>query len=73
MKIKDLPIDQPISGIRFRYPGDGKTYYWSSQWQKGVWGRRDMKSEQVYPLFCNDLSEAMEWEVVPFSKRKKSK
>ena len=69
MKIKDLPKDKRLGGIRFRYPGDGKLYYWVSQWQKGVWGKTDMASDQVYPLFCDDLSDVAEWEVAEHSER----
>jgi len=64
MKIKDLPPDQGLGGVRFRYPGDGKLYYWCSQWQKGVWGKTDMASDRAYPLDCDDLKDTLEWEVV---------
>lgn len=64
MKIKDLPKERALSGARFRYPGDGKLYYWHSQWQKGVWGKKFLASEQVYPLDCEDLKDTLEWEVV---------
>ena len=63
MKIKDLPQDVPLTGTRFIYPKDGKSYYWSSQWQKGVWGKKDMSSNQIFPLVVEDLKEALEWEV----------
>lgn len=61
MKIKDLP---KIGGARFRYPGDGKLYYWHSQWQKGVWGKKDLSSDKVFPLFCENLTDALDWEVL---------
>lgn len=64
-RIKDLPPTQGLGGVRFRYPGDGQAYYWSSQWQKGVWGKKDMNSGQIFPLFCDDLKDALEWEVLP--------
>ncbi len=62
-KIKDLPKDSDLTGVRFKYPGDGKLYHWYSQWQKGVWGKKDMKSGQLTPLFCQDIAEALEWEL----------
>jgi hypothetical protein len=64
-RIKDLPETASLGGVRFRYPGDGQLYYWSSQWAKGVWGKKSLDSERIFPLFCADLSEVMEWEVVP--------
>lgn len=63
-KIKDLDSNQNLGGIKFRYPGDNNIYYWHSQWQKGVWGKKDLNSEQVFPLFVEDLKEALEWTVV---------
>lgn len=65
MKIKELPEGTGLGNVRFRYPGDGQLYYWHSQWQKGVWGKKSLQIDQVFPLFCDDLSEAAEWEVVP--------
>lgn len=63
MKIKDLPKDSNLRGVRFIYPKDGKKYYWFSQWQKGVWGKSKMEDERVFPLFCDDLKEALNWTV----------
>lgn len=64
-RIKDLNPKASLGGVRFRYPGDGQLYYWASQWEKGVWGKRDPSDTRVYPLFVEGLVEAMEWEVVP--------
>lgn len=66
MKIKDLKTG--LGGIRFRYPGDGQLYYWHSQWQKGVWGKKSMAENKAYPLFVADLKDALEWDVVPKKK-----
>lgn len=63
-RIKDMPETQSLGGVRFIYPRDGKAYYWHSQWEKGVWGKRSLGSEQIFPLFCADLKEALEWVVV---------
>lgn len=63
-KIKDLGGVDSLAGVRFVYPKDGQAYHWVSQWNKGVWGKKDMGSGQVFPLFVNDLSECLEWEVV---------
>lgn len=63
MKIKDLPENQSLDGVRFIYPEDKQKYYWSSQWVKGVWGKKSLSSSAVFPLFCDDLNEALEWEV----------
>lgn len=65
MKIKDLPQDQSIRGVAFKHPETGKRCYWYSQWQKGVWYKTDMKSEQVFPLHVDDLKDAAEFDVIP--------
>ena len=65
MKIKDLPQNIPLEGIRFIYPKDNKPYYWFSQWDKGVWGKEDMESGSIHPLFVDDLKDVLEWEVAP--------
>jgi hypothetical protein len=64
-KIKDLPPGTDMGWIKFRYPHDGQVYYWFSQWEKGVWGKRDPNSGQMFPLFVGGLKETLEWEVVP--------
>jgi hypothetical protein len=64
VKIKDLPSDRSLGGVRFRFPGDGKIYFWHSQWQKGVWGKKHPKDTQVHPLHVEDLKDALEWEVI---------
>jgi len=63
-RIKDLPGNVSLENLRFRYPGDGQSYYWASQWGKGVWGRKNLGDSRIHPLFCADLEEALEWEVV---------
>ena len=64
MKIKDLPEDTDLRHVQFTFPGDGKKYYWYSQWNKGVWGKTSPGDSRMYPLCINDLEEALEWEVV---------
>ena len=59
MKINDLPPDKSLLGVRFIYPRDNQPYYWSSQWEKGVWGKKDIGSGQIFPLFCEDLKEVL--------------
>lgn len=63
-RIKDLPDNVSLANVRFRYPGDGQSYYWASQWAKGVWGRKSPGASQIFPLFCDSIEEALEWEVV---------
>jgi hypothetical protein len=64
MQIKDLPENKSLANVKFRYPADGEAYYWQSQWEKGVWGKKSLDSGQIFPLFCDNLTDAMEWEVV---------
>lgn len=59
--IGELPKDQNLGGVRFIYPGDGNKYYWHSQWQKGVLGKKKMTDAQIFPLYCESLEDAMGW------------
>lgn len=63
--IGELPSDVSLGGVRFIYPGDGQAYYWFSQWEKGVWGKKDQGSGRMFPLFVTDLKEACNWELAP--------
>lgn len=68
-KIKDLPPNISLGGVKFHDPKTGTTGYWSSQWgyedgKAGIWWKKDMKATQVFPLFLDNLREALEFEVV---------
>lgn len=62
-RIKDLPPDRSLRGVHFRTP-DGVEGYWYSQWRKGVWCKKAMTLDQVFPVFLANLQEALEWEVI---------
>lgn len=64
MKIKDLPENKSLGNVKFIYPVDGKVYYWRSQWEKGVWATETPTSSRLIPLFCDNLTDALEWKVV---------
>ena len=73
MKIKDLPEGSALNNVRFIYPGDGKAYYWASQWQKGIWGKKDLSSGQIFPLFVENIRDALEWEIADETEAKPKK
>ena len=73
MKIKDLPRDKNLGGIKVIVP-DGhpeyefKTGYWVSQWgypdgKAGVWLKKDLSDRRIYPVFLDKLEEILEWEI----------
>lgn len=69
MKIKDLDGRKSLGGQRFKHPETGETCYWVSQWgyetgKAGVWYRKDPLSHAVFPIYLNNLKEALEFEVV---------
>ena len=74
MKIKDLPKDGNLRGVKFKVPEGHsecplKIAYWYSQWgytdgKAGVWCKENMKDQQVYPIFLDKLEEALEFDVV---------
>lgn len=63
MKIKDLPKDKPLGGVVFLHPQSGERCIWTSQWQRGVWFKKDAASAQVFPLSLEKLEDALEFEV----------
>ena len=68
MKIKDLPENISLGGIHFKSP-DGTTGYWYSQWgyengKAGIWYKKNRKSTQTFPLFLDNLKEALEFDVL---------
>lgn len=68
MTIGSIKMDAGLHGVRFIYPGDGLPYYWFSQWDGGVWGKKDMGSGQLFPLFVADLRLCLRWELAPKEK-----
>jgi len=73
-KIKDLPPNISLRGVKFRDPKTKTTGYWYSQWgyengKAGVWYKPDMSKGQIFPLFLDDLKEALEFEVVEPQKK----
>jgi hypothetical protein len=64
MTINDLDPKKSLSDVRFVYPCDGKKYYWISQWEKGVLGKKKLTDVRIYPLFVKNLKECLKWKVV---------
>lgn len=69
VRIKDLPKNINLGGVKFHDLKTGIMGYWYSQWgyeggKVGIWWKKDMKSTEIFPLFLDDLKEALEFEVV---------
>lgn len=64
MKIKDLPDDVSLGSVKFKHPKTGEVCVWISQWNKGIWYKTDEKNSQMFPLFVENVEEALEFEVV---------
>jgi hypothetical protein len=68
-KIKDLPKQMSLQGVKFYDPKTKTKGCWFSQWgyedgKAGIWWKKDMKSGQVFPLFLDNLKESLEFEVL---------
>jgi hypothetical protein len=68
-KICDLPPGANLCGVKFHDPKTGTTGYWFSQWgyengKAGVWWKEDMRSSSVFPLFLDNLKQALEFYVM---------
>jgi len=75
MKIRDLPKNSTLRGVKFKLP-TGEEVYWYSQWgnpdrKAGIWYKKDMKESRVYPFFLDELIEALEYEVVDSEKQQR--
>ena len=62
MKIKDLDPKKSLEGVKFKHPETGEVCIWKSQWQRGVWYKKDETSNQVFPLVVEKLEDALEFE-----------
>lgn len=68
-RIKDLPPNISLRGVKFCDPKTGTTGFWYSQWgypdgKAGIWWKKDMKSTEIFPLFLDDLKEALNFKVM---------
>ena len=61
--INDLPPNQSLGGVKFKHPETGEICIWHSQWQKGIWYKKNIKDSQVFPLFVEDLKESLKFEL----------
>jgi len=73
LKIKDLPENASLGGVKFHDPTTGTTGYWFSQWgypngKAGVWWKPDMNSGAIFPLFLDNLEQTLEWDVLEETK-----
>jgi hypothetical protein len=55
LKIKDLPPELNLQGVKFYDPKTKTKGFWFSQWgykdgEAGVWWKKDMKDSQFFPL-----------------------
>jgi len=67
-KIKDLPGNQSLRGVKFYLPGTKNAVYYYSQWwhpndKSGVWYKKTMESSDVFPLQLDKLEEALEFKL----------
>lgn len=62
--INDLNPKAGLGGLKFKHPVTGGICIWESQWAKGVWYKKNPQDAQIFPLFVEDLKEALDWEVI---------
>jgi len=62
--ISDLPKGfGGLNKIKVIAP-DGTIGWWVSQWDKGVWLRKEKGDSQVHPVFVEDLKEVLTWKIL---------
>lgn len=63
--VADLPKGTMMGTVKVKTPGpEGITGWWVSQWDKGVWIRKEKGETRIHPVFVENLKECMDWEVV---------
>ena len=62
--INDLPTNQSLGGIKFKHPETGDTCIWASQWNKGIWYKKNEKDSQLFTIFVDKLEDALKFELV---------
>ena len=63
IRIKDLPDNKSLDGVMFLHPETKEKCIWASQWEKGIFYRKDDSSTRIYTLFVEKLEEALEFEL----------
>ena len=77
MKVKDLDPETNLQDIQVRvpeghedtYPFEDRIGYWRGQWgysdgKAGVWLKRSLDEDRIYPVCIDNLKETLEWEVI---------
>lgn len=62
--INDLPPDKNLDGVKFKHPETGETCIWRSQWNKGIFYKKNAADTQVFTIFVDDLMDALKFEVI---------
>jgi hypothetical protein len=69
--ISDLPEGfGGLNKIKVKAP-NGTIGWWVSQWNKGVWLRKEKGDTQVHPVFVEDLKECLTWKIVEIDENAK--
>lgn len=72
MKIKDLPKNTELGGMKIKIPKKyedtyqgikGEMFIFSS-WQKGVWLKKKMDADRIYPMQLDKLKDLLEFTIV---------
>jgi hypothetical protein len=78
MKVKDLPSTHCLVGVRVKIPKKYEDKYSEifgsmfiySYWNKGIWFKKSMEYERIYPLSI-DPKEVLEWTIASQKRGKK--
>jgi len=62
--INDLPSNISLGGVKFKHPKTGEICVWHSQWEKGIWYKKNAQDTQIFPLFVKNLRDSLKFEVI---------
>lgn len=67
-RIKDLPSETSLDGVKFKHPETGEVCLWASQWgypegEAGVFYKKVGNPSQLFMIQLKNIQEALEFEL----------
>jgi len=68
-RIKDLPANASLYGVKFKHPETGKVCIWASQWdyspngEAGIFYKKVGNKNQLFTIQLKNLQEALEFKL----------
>ena len=70
-RLKDLPKDKQLVGLKIKIPKDKRTLtdysdkmYIYSGWNKGLWLKKKMEDQRIFPYFFESFDDIKDLEII---------